>query len=92
MDSSSRKLANLSETLKNLRAAGAEPRSTGAVEHKLRRRLVPPPGALVTPGSKGASGSAGEAEPAPAAVVDDASLDLEERGTKGFFSQIGSVL
>lgn len=92
MDSSSRELADLSETLKNLRIAGAEPRFIAAMEHKLGRCLVPPPGAPVTPGREGASWSEGETSPAPAALVDDASLDLEEGETEGFYGQAGSVI
>lgn len=85
VDSSSRELVNLSETLKNLRAAGADPRFIAAVEHKLEQLLMPPAQAPVTPGNDGASGSTCEAPPAPAALVDDAPLDLEEGEAEGFF-------
>lgn len=85
MDLSSLELVSLSETSRNLREAGADPRFIADVEHKLGQRLIPPPGAPVTAGNAGASGSAGEASPAAAALVDDTPLGIEEGEAEGYF-------
>lgn len=75
VDSSSRELANMSETLKNLRAAGADARFTVAVELKLEQLLMPPAGAPMSSGNNEASGTAAEALPRPVPRDDDAALD-----------------
>jgi len=57
-DADSRELANLSETLKNLRAAGADPRFIAAVEKKLERLLLPLAENAISPSREGAFGRA----------------------------------
>jgi len=57
-DADSRALANLSETLKIFRAAGADPRFIAAVEKKLERLLLPLAEDAISPSREGASGRA----------------------------------
>ena len=80
-DADSRELANLSETLKNLRAAGADPRFIAAVEKKLERLLLPLAEDAISPSREGASGRAvgGASSPTgspPAASTTRGSIDL----------------
>jgi len=57
-DADSRELANVSETLSNLRAASADPRFIAAVEKKLERLLLPLAEDAISPSREGASGRA----------------------------------
>jgi len=80
-DADSRELANLSETLKNLRAAGTNPRFIAAVEKKLERLLLPLAEDAISPIREGASGRAvgGASLPTgspPAASTTRGSIDL----------------
>jgi len=80
-DADSRELANLSETLKNLRATGADPRFIAAVEKKLERLLLPLAEDAISRSGEGASGRAvgGASSPTgspPAASTTHGSIDL----------------